>query len=93
VLAANHELTVWFRCDSGDAGTQISCGEAGTAYATNNSGDATLGTGCAINAKNIVWAEFTASCNGTDDNGTVYARVRKLAAPRGDNYDIYVEAR
>jgi hypothetical protein len=93
VLAANHELTVWFRCDAGDAGTQISCGEAGTAYATNNSGDATLGTGCSVNAKNIVWAEFTASCNGTDDNGTVYARVRKLAAPRGDNYDIYVEAK
>lgn len=92
-LVSNHELTVWFKCDTGDAGTAISCGEAATPYATNNSGDPALGNGCKVNAKNIVWAEFEASCSGTDESGTVYVRIRKLSPPRGDAYDLYIEAK
>jgi len=91
-LATNHELTVWFKCDSGDA-TSISCGEGSATHSTNNSGDATLGNGCAVNAKNVVWAGFTPNCSGTDDSGVAFVRVRKLAEARGDTYDLYVEAK
>ena len=90
-LAANHELTVWFKCDVGDA-TSVSCGEGSSTHSTNNSGDAMLGNGCAVNAKNVVWAAFEPNCSGTDDTGVAYVRVRKLSAPRGDTYDLYVEA-
>ena len=91
-LAANHELTVWFKCDVGDA-TSVSCGEASATHSTNNNVDATLGNGCAVNAKNVVWAEFEPNCSGTDDSGIAYVRVRKLSPARGDAYDLYVEAK
>lgn len=91
-LASSHDLTVWFKCDGSDEGTNMDCGEWYTTEKTNNASGA-LGKGCQTYGTYVVWAEFEPNCSGTNESGTVYVRVKKNFAPRGDSYDLYVEAK
>lgn len=89
-LASRHELTMWFACDSADAGSVVRCGEWFTQAAQNTLVDPQLGIGCTVDATYVVWAELAPSCSGLTDSGTVTIRVRKRTPPRGDLYDLRV---
>ncbi|HVK83032.1 MAG TPA: hypothetical protein VM513_02945 [Kofleriaceae bacterium] len=91
-LASPHELTIWWKCKStdGDDGTSVNCGEWYTPGPSNNVSDPVMGKGCKINATQIPWAHFTAACKGWDESGSVTVRVRRLSAPLGDDYDVFV---
>lgn len=89
-LDSSHELTVWFKCDTADAGSRVRCGEWYTTADENALTDPSLGVGCTVNAQYVVWADIAASCTGTTDSGTATFRVRKGSAPRGDTYDLFV---
>ena len=91
-LSSSHEITVWFKCDGSDEGTNMDCGEWYTTEKTNNANGA-LGKGCTTYGTYVVWGEFEPNCSGTNESGTAYVRVRKLLAPRGDTYDLYVESK
>lgn len=88
-LASTHELTVWFRCDTADAGSSVKCGEWYTQSDENSLDDPTLGIGCTANAQDVVWGDIAPSCTGTTDSGMVTIRVKKHGAPRGDTYDLH----
>ena len=92
-LESWHELTVWFKCDSADEGTTVKCGEWYTEMESNNANSSTLGKGCTVDARYVVWARFEPKCSGTDESGTAYVRVRKRYPPRGDLYDLRVVAK
>ena len=89
-LDSSHELTVWFKCDTADAGSRVRCGEWYTTTDENALTDPALGVGCTVTAQYVVWADIAASCTGLTDSGTATLRVRKTGAPRGDTYDLYV---
>ena len=88
-LDSTHELTVWFKCDTADAGSSVKCGEWNVQSDENSLTSSTLGVGCTVNAQNVVWGDVAPSCTGTTDSGTVTVRVKKRSAPRGDTYDLY----
>ncbi len=92
-LASAHELTVWFRCDTADAGSRVRCGEWFSTAAENTLDDPALGTGCTIDATYLVWSDVRPSCSGITDSGTVTMRIRKRTPPRGDTYDLRVDVR
>lgn len=89
-LPSSYELTAWFKCATADAGTTVTCGEWYTTEDENSLNDPTLGIGCRVHGQYVVWADLAPSCAGTSDDGVATFRVRKLAAPRGDTYDVYV---
>lgn len=89
-LSSSHELTVWFQCDSGDAGTVVRCGEWYSTFDENGLSDPGLGVGCQVDATYLVWADIAPACAGVTDSGRVTIRVRKTSAPRGDTYDMFV---
>jgi hypothetical protein len=89
-LDASHELTVWFKCNTANAGSRVRCGEWYTTSSENTLNDPTLGVGCAVSAQYVVWADIAASCTGTTDSGTATIRVRKTQAPLGDTFDLHV---
>jgi len=89
-LASPHELTIWWKCDGDDDGTQVNCGEWYTPGASNNVSDPTMGTGCTITGTQIPWAHFTAACKNFYEEGSVIVRVRHPSAPQGDDYDVFL---
>jgi hypothetical protein len=93
-LESSHELSVWFKCDSG-GDSSVTCGEWYTDTGTNTLNDATMGKGCSVNARYVPYAQFEANCSGTNDSGTAYVRVRKGATflPRGDKYELFVSVK
>ncbi len=94
-LASSHELSVWFKCDSGDDGVEVTCGEWYTESATNTISDATMGKGCTVSGTYVPFAEFEANCSGTNDSGTAYVRAKKKTGlfPRGDKYDLFISVK
>lgn len=89
-LSDRHELTVWFKCDGGDNGSSVECGEWYSTLDTDSLRDPELGIGCKVDATYLVWAHVSASCATTSDNGTVTVRVQKNYVPMGDTYDLEV---
>jgi len=89
-LLSPHELTVWFRCDSGGTTSNVRCGEWFSAIDENSINDVVLGKGCTAEGTYLMWATISAGCSGTTDSGTVTVRVRKRTPPRGDRYDVHV---
>lgn len=89
-LTSAHELTVWFKCDTAEAGSTVRCGEWYSIEETNTLADPVLGRGCTVDAQYLVWATVSPSCSGIEDSGTLTFRVRKRTAPRGDRYDLSV---
>ena len=85
-LLSDHELTVWFACDSMNANTVAECGEASTIRDTNSQNHPTLGRGCSVNARQVIWAQIQPNCTSAADSGTITIRIRKLDTPRGDRY-------
>ena len=89
-LDSPHELTVWFKCDTANATSHVTCGEWFVTKAENTLNDPALGIGCTVDAQYVVWADVAPSCTGIADSGTVTFRVRKKTPPRGDLYDLRV---
>jgi hypothetical protein len=89
-LSSSHELTVWFKCDTGNVASTVRCGEWFTEQARNTLTDPLLGVGCTSDGTYVVWSEIWPSCQGIEDSGIVTFRVRKRTPPRGDHYDVRV---
>ncbi|MDX2088522.1 MAG: hypothetical protein SFX73_11770 [Kofleriaceae bacterium] len=89
-LESPHEITVWWKCDSADAGSKVSCGEWSTPKSENTLNDAVLGKGCKIETEYLPWGDISTACNGLTDSGTVTVRVKRTAPPLGDDYDLFV---
>jgi hypothetical protein len=88
-LETPHELSVFFDCDVNGNSSTVRCGEWFTTTAENTHYDL-LGTGCTVDGMYLPWASISASCDSTDDSGTVTVLVRKNTPPRGDHYDVHV---
>lgn len=89
-LESPHEITVWWKCDSGDAGSKVTCGEWYTTESENTLNDNVLGKGCKAETEFLPWGDISTSCNGLTDSGTVTVRVRRTSPPLGDGYDLFV---
>jgi hypothetical protein len=89
-LESQHELTVWFKCDTQELLSSVRCGEWYSEKSANTLLDPQLGVGCTVDATYVVWADVAPSCAGATDSGTVTFRIRKHTVPRGDLYDLRV---